>query len=162
MKRILVLVGACACALALVIGALSGCSGSAVSQTSEGQTNRSFMSQVNEIMSQFGVELESFVDAVSRGDVVNMRTQADNAYQVLDKLSSLEAPEELSDVKQQYIDGANKMREALDAYIDLYTEIDSGSFDQSKYEDRIEKVQALYDEGVSMLKAADEAAASKQ
>jgi hypothetical protein len=147
--------------LALVVGVMAGCA-----QTnqinSEQQANRTYMSQVNEIMDQLNKELDSFVDAVSRGDIVNMRTQADNAYKTLDKLSTLEAPEALADVQECYVEGTAKMREALDAYISLYTELDAGSFDQSTYTKRIAEVQELYDEGVVALKKGDETAASKQ
>lgn len=119
------------------------------------------MSQVNQTMVKLDGELDKFVDAVSRDDVVNMRTQADNAYRVLDELADIEAPEALADVKQGYVDGSNKLREALDGYVDLYTEASSEDFDWSKYDERIEKVQGLYDEGVSLMQQADEAASSK-
>lgn len=119
------------------------------------------MSQVNGIMSELGDNLDSFEGAVSRGDVVNMRTQADDAFKALDSLSSLEAPDELKDVQQKYVDGTAKLREALDGYITLYTDLKSDSFDQSTYASRLSKVQSLYDEGVELLKQADEAAANK-
>ena len=161
MKKTIAKWAACLCMLALVVGVMAGCA-----QTnqinSEQQANRTYMSQVNEIMDQLNKELDSFVDAVSRGDIVNMRTQADNAYKTLDKLSTLEAPEALADVQECYVEGTAKMREALDAYISLYTELDAGSFDQSTYTKRIAEVQELYDEGVVALKKGDETAASKQ
>mgnify|MGYP006896730393 CR=1 FL=1 len=37
--------------------------------------------------------LESFTDAVSRGDVVGMRTQADNAFKAIDDLNNLNVPD---------------------------------------------------------------------
>lgn len=162
MKRFYAVVILCVCVFALAAVALTGCSGNASSLTSEQQANRTYMSKVNEIMNQLGDQLDSFVDAVSRNDVVNMHTQSENAFTTLDQLSKLEAPEALADVHKKYIDGAGKMREALQEYIDLYTEIDAGSLDQSTYNKRIADVQSKYDEGVSMLKEADEAAASKQ
>ena len=161
MKRLTMTVVACACAFALALGVLGGCSPNAANPTDEQKANRAYMSQVNSIMTQLGDDLDSFVDAVSRGDVVNMRTQADNAYKELDQLANVEAPEPLAEVQKQYVDGTAKMREALDEYITLYTEASSESFDQSTYDDRVAEVQKLYDEGVEMLKAADEAAASK-
>lgn len=150
-----------ACALALACTALAACTASSPAADDAQQGNRAYMSQVNSVMGTLGDNLGSFVDAVSRGDVVNMRTQADNAYKTLDSLAAIEAPENLADVKQKYVDGTSKLREALDAYITLYTEIESDSFDQSTYADRLAKVQSLYDEGVDLLKQADEAAASK-
>lgn len=149
--------GALAASVALV-----GCAGpGANSLTDEQKANRAYMSQVNEAMTQLDTELDSFIEAVSRGDVVNMRTQADNAYKELDKLSKLEAPEALKDIKKDYVDGTAKLREALDEYIALYTEAANGgsSFDWSAYDERVKSIQSLYDEGVALLEAGDKAAA---
>ena len=162
MKRFILKIGSCVCALALATGVLAGCMGNAGAANPEQQANRAYMSQVNGVMDELGANLDSFVDSVSRGDVVNMRTQADNAYKTLDELNSLKVPDNLSDIQQKYLDGTSKLRKALDEYIELYTEISAGSFDQSKYASRIADIQALYDEGVAALKQGDEAAASKQ
>ena len=157
------IVGAIALACALVL-ALAGCMpGGQSEEEKKHAENRAFMSQVNETMSQLRDSLDQFIDAVSRDDVVGMRVQADNAYKVLDSLSDIKAPDEMSSVKDSYVNGANKMKEALDAYIALYTEMSAGddSFDMSTYQTRIEKVQSLYDEGVKALEAADAEAADK-
>lgn len=162
MKRIVMKIGACACVLALVTLFATGCANGASSANGEQQANRAYMSQVNGIMDELGTQLDTFVEAVSRGDVVNMRSQADNAYKALDELNSIEVPEELSEIQEKYTDGASKLREALNSYIDLYTEISAGSFDQSTYASRIASIQTTYDQGVEALKQGDEAAASKQ
>lgn len=159
MKRFAASFVMCAIAVLVAAGALVGCANNASSLNSEQQANRAYMSQVNAAMAQLGEDLDSFVAAVSRGDVVNMRTQADNAYKALDALDAAEAPEALADVKKEYVEGTTKMREALDAYIALYTDIESGSFSQSTYETRIAEIQKKYDEAVEQLKKADEAAA---
>ena len=154
--------GLVAAALAASI-ALGGCAGAGQVETAteEQQANRAFMSQVNEAMMQLDTDLDSFDDAVSRGDVVNMRTQADNAYKSLDKLSDIEAPEALKDIKQKYVDGSAKLREALDGYIELYTTAQKkgDDFDWSKYDDEIKEIQKAYDEGVKTLEEGDKAAA---
>lgn len=154
--------GSLACAAALLCCMLFGCANSTTSVTTESQqANRAYMSQVNEIMESLDDGLDLFVDAVSRGDIVNMRTQADNAYRALDKLGSLEAPDELADVQEKYLSGTEKLREALDAYISLYTDASSDSFDWSTYDNRIKEIQDLYDEGLQDLEDGDKAAASK-
>lgn len=154
---------ALACVVVLACGLLAGCANTAANNAnSEQQANRAYMSQVNEIMEQLDSGLDSFIDAVSRGDVVNMRTQADNAFQILDKLNDLEVPEELSDVHEKYVEGADKLRGALDGYISLYTDMSGASFDQSTYDDRIAQIQKLYDDGVALMQEADEAAAGKE
>ena len=162
-KRLVIRIACLLCVAALSCGLLFGCAGGASNAANQAQqANRAYMSQVNQLMDELGDRLDSFVDAVSRGDIVNMRTQADNAYKTLDKLAALEAPEALTDVQGYYTDGTKKMRDALDAYINLYTELEAGSFDQSTYSKRIADVQKLYDEGVETLKKGDEAAAAKQ
>ena len=116
------------CVSAMLAVALSGCMQQASTQGNDQQSeNREYMTQVNQKMDDLDSRLSDFVDAVSRGDVVTMRTQADNAFKVLDDLSSLEAPEPLKDVAAGYVDGANSLKDALNSYIQLYTEIDGAT-----------------------------------
>ena len=154
--------GVAMCAAMLAASVMGGCVGGAAVQASEEQqANRAYMSQVNQTMDELDSNLEGFVDAVSRGDVVNMRSQADNAYKSLDKIEDLEVPEGMSDIQDNYVDGTKKLREALDEYIKLYTEASSSSFDWSTYDKRIADIQKLYDDGVAALEAGDKAAADK-
>lgn len=154
------------CASALLVAALSGCMQQTANQANDQQSeNREYMTQVNQKMDDLDSRLSDFTDAVSRGDVVTMRTQADNAFKVLDELSSLEAPEPLKDVATGYVDGANSLKDALNSYIQLYTDIDSATaaqpFDWSTYDSRLQEIQGAYNAGIDKLKAADEAAAGK-
>ena len=146
----------CACAIIGVLGACSPGTAASASKTAE-QVNRAYMSQVNEAMVKLDENLDQFVDATSRGDVVAMRTQADNAYQTLDALAAIEAPEDMKDIRDQYLNGTGKLREALDSYIDLYAEAAAAgdSYDWSAQSNRIKQIQAKYDEGVKALKDAD-------
>ena len=155
------------CAGVLMAGVLGGCAGTATTEEEEAQqANRDYMSQVNSIMEELDEELESFTDAVSRDDVVGMSTQADNAYKVLDELEDLEVPEGLEEIQEDYLAGADSLEQALDAYVELYTEIDAAEddedFDWSSYEDRLAEVQTLYDEGIAQFEAADTAAAEME
>ncbi len=162
-RKHIVLISALVCTLALTCGMLVGCMNPAANTAStEQQANRAYMSQVNEIMDELGTGLDSFTDAVSRNDIVNMRTQAENAYQALDKLDDLEAPDALKDVQEKYVDGSKKLREALDDYITLYADMNGESFDQSTYDSRIADIQKLYDEGVKLMQEGDETAAGKE
>lgn len=162
---------ACAlCAGALAMGLLAGCttsttdSGSA--EESAQELNRAYMSQVNEIMDDLDEQLEAFVDAVSRDDLVTMRTQAEAAFDTLDALDELEVPDGLETIHENYVDGADSLEEALNAYIDLYAEVSADdaqeSFDWDTYDERLAEVQELYDAGISALQAADEAAAAME
>lgn len=158
MTRIL----AALCAAVLMVGMLVGCAG--IEQNSEEAKaqaeNRQFMSDVNAIMEELSQRLDSFNDAVSRGDVITMRTQADDAFKVLDNLESLEAPEVLQDVKQGYVDGSKQLKDALNAYIALYTDLaaNPSAVSTDAYKERLASIQDTYDQAVEKLKSTDEAA----
>ena len=158
MTRIL----AALCAAVLMVGTLAGCAG--IEQNSEEAKaqaeNRQFMSDVNAIMEELSQRLDSFNDAVSRGDVITMRTQADDAFKVLDNLESLEAPEVLQDVKQGYVDGSKQLKDALNAYIALYTDLaaNPSAVSTEAYKERLASIQDTYDQAVEKLKSTDEAA----
>ena len=68
------------CAAVLSCGLLAGCAGQGNTATQEQKDNRAYMSQVNELMVELDEGLDSFVAAVSRNDIVNMRLQAENAF----------------------------------------------------------------------------------
>ena len=161
-KRLVTRIACLLCVAALSCGLLFGCAGGASNAANQTQqANRAYMSQVNQLMDELGDRLDSFVDAVSRGDVVNMRSQADEAYKTLDKLAAIEAPEALADVQEKYVSGTTKLREALDAYIVLYSSVASQEgIDQGEYDSQLAEIQALYDEGVALLEEADETAAN--
>ena len=161
MNRSIAVKMATAVCVAALSAVLAGCApGASTSATEAQQANRAYMSQVNETMAELDANLDQFVAAVSRGDVVNMRTQADNAYKTLDKLANIEAPEDLKDVKDDYVNGTTKLREALDEYISLYTDAAksdaSGDVDKAAFNKRIAEIQSLYDEGVALLQKGDE------
>ena len=153
------------CAVALMTVALGGCA-QQDNQASQQQTeNRQYMTQVNQVMEDLNSKLDSFTDAVSRGDVVGMRTQADNAYKAIDELNGLKPPEGLKEIQTEYVDGTGKLKEALNDYIELYTEIDSATeeqpFDWSSYDKRIDDIKKLYDEGIGKLQSGDNKASEK-
>ena len=158
MTRIL----AALCAAVLMVGMLVGCAG--IEQNSEEAKaqaeNRQFMSDVNAIMEELSQRFGSFNDAVSRCDVITMRTQADDAFKVLDNLESLEAPEVLQDVKQGYVDGSKQLKDALNAYIALYTDLaaNPSAVSTDAYKERLASIQDTYDQAVEKLKSTDEAA----
>lgn len=149
----------------LMVAALGGCAQQDTATAQQQSENRQYMTQVNQTMDDLKSRLESFTDAVSRGDVVGMRTQADNAFKAIDDLNGLEAPDDLKDVQQEYVDGAAKLEEALSEYVSLYTEIDSATdaqpFDWASYDDRVAQIQSLYDEGTGKLQSGDNKASEK-
>ncbi len=156
MKRL----AAIACITLVAAVGLTGCAG--LEQTSEEAKaqaeNRQYMSDVNATIEQLSQRLDGFEDAVSRGDVVTMRTQADDAFRTLDSLAALQPPEVLKDVQQGYVDGCNQLKGALNDYIALYTDVANGSANGGAYADRLAAVQEAYNAGVDKLRATDEAA----
>lgn len=164
MRKTTVKVAAIVCIMALGCAMLVACAGGNNQANSEQRANRNYMSQVNQTMEKLNEQLEAFVDAVSRDDIVNMRTQADNAYKVLDELNAIEAPESLADIKEGYVKGTTELRGALDDYISLYTEMKNAgnSMDVATFEQQLTAVQERYDKGVKLLQEADEAAAAKK
>ncbi len=157
---------ALAAVLAMLSALLVACSGQSATESAQETANRQYMSQVNQVMEDLQASLEDFTDAVSRDDVVAMQTQAENALAVLDELESIEAPEDLSDVHQCYVEGADLLRQALNDYVSLYIEISSASddnpFDWSSYEERLEQIQSTYDEGIAKLQEGDSLAAGEE
>ena len=165
MAHTMVKLTATVCAAALSVAVLGGCtSQQQTSAASQAQSdNRAYMTQVNQTMETLHTRLDGFSDAVSRGDVVTMRTQADNAFMALDEFEGQEAPDALKDVKQYYVDGSQQLENALNAYIQLYTEIDSATdaqpFDWSTYDQRLADIQSAYNSGIEKLQEGDKIAA---
>ncbi len=162
-KRILAAVFAAALMGCLM---LTGCaqtqSQQPANQEEAGPTSQSFMSDMNMASAKLQEKMDGFADAVSREDLVSMQMQADAAYGAIDDMAAVEAPEELSDLKQRYVDACGQLKEALSQYVALYQEIKTATtrapFDYSTYADRIAQVQTAYDAGLQALKDADQAA----
>ena len=153
---------AVACAAALSAGILAGCQSPATGATDQQQANRTYMTKVNQAVEDLNLRLADFDEAVAQGNAVNMRTKADDAFAAIDALQAVDTPDAMKDLQQNYVDGCTKLKDALSAYIDLYTEIDSATeehpFDYATYDDRLKAVQDAYNEGIDKLKAADEEA----
>ena len=162
MKRNLIRLIATVCSTVLLAGLLAGCMSPNTGATDQQRANRTYMTKVNQAMEDLNSRLGDFDDAVARGDVVTMRTQADNAYKAIDELSAIDTPDAMADLQKNYVDGCNTLKDALNAYVDLYTEIsaatDEHPFDYATYDDRIKAVQDTYNKGIDQLKAADEQA----
>lgn len=146
----------------ITLGACAPQGGESADQQTQ---NRQYMTQVNQIMEDLQENLDGFNDAVARGDIVGMRTQADNAFQVVDKLEALEVPDDLKDIHKSYLDGVAGLKEALSGYVDLYTETQTEtkekSFDWDTYGDRLKEIQQLYDDSIKKLQDGDTKATEK-
>lgn len=149
--------------VALVLAVLPGCSQPAPQAQEEKKATASdYMVSLNQNASILSEKLADFATAVEAGDVSAMQAKADAAFAVLDDMANLEAPEELSELRDKYNNAANSLRMALEDYLKLYLEIENspdGNANYSDYAVRIESVQKEYDEGLNLLEEADKMAA---
>lgn len=160
------------CAFALML-ALAGCAAPQVDAPAEGEdkplSSSEYMAQVNQTVEELNERLQSFNDAVSRQDPITMRTQADSAFAVLDQLAAIEAPDDVKDLRDQYVQGCDQLKGALNDYVNLYSEMTAAKaqaessryndpFDASVYADRIAEIQNQYNEGIQTLEDADSSA----
>lgn len=154
-----------ACVAAACFAALPGCATTSQATSEEAQAqanNRQYMSRVNQISMDIADSLSDFEAAVQSGDLAAMRTAANAASRSVDELSSLEAPEALSDIKAGYVDGCSELRDALSDYIQLYADVADSeeSLDSASYEERLSAIQERYDAAVQKISDADALAAS--
>ncbi len=148
--------------LGLALMLAQGCSMAAQSgQETPAQKHRSFMSQVNSYMDEFSKNMESFSEAVAKNDIVAIKMASEKAFKIFDEVNSIDAPDDLSDVKQKYCDGIKKVEEALSDYIKLFSDSSAPGFENATYNERIDAIQKKYNEGADLLKQGDETAASK-
>ena len=143
---------------------LGGCMANPAANTEQAD-NRAYMTQVNLIMGDLQTGLDSFNEAVSRDDLLRLKTQASNAFKAIDDLSAIEPPEVTKDIQASYVDGCNDLKDALNLYIDLFTEIENATeadpFDYSTYDARLKEIQDTYDSGIAHLEEGDKKATDK-
>ena len=126
--------------------------------------NRQYMSSVNQAVAELSDRLQGFEDAVSRRDPITMRTQADDAFKVLDVLSTMEVPDDMKELNEGYVQACEMLEEALSSYIDLYSDISAsrGGSDAQSIQEQIDQIQSKYDEGIDLLEATDKKATELQ
>lgn len=154
-------------ACALCASLLGGCMVQAANpEATRGEENRQYMAQVNQIVDDLELQLESFKDAVSSDDLAAMKIEANGAFRLVDGLSALEPTEDMKAVHEAYTQGCADLENALSLYLELYTDIanatEESPFDYSEYDERLAEIQEAYDSGIEQLKAGDDAVASMQ
>ena len=154
------------CATLMGISLLCGCSGASTVVDDEAAQNRQFMASVNQIMVAMQSSFDGFNEAVGSGDIVAMKFRLDSVSDCIGQLDKLDAPEDLADIKQNYVEGVTALQSAIEAYTALYSEIasteDRSAVDMSSFADRLSEINATYQDGIAKLQAGDEAAASKE
>jgi len=161
MKKRSALVVGVMCVCALMVCALCACSSKAQTAEQQAQSeNRAYMTTMNEIANELMTQLEGLSVAVLSGDTVTVTSKAKDALEVLNQLSEISVPDALADVHEHYKAACESLSAALTGYIDLYANAKDTS--SAEYVAALAKIQEKYNDGIAELKAADEAAASKQ
>ena len=142
---------------------LAGCSSpSSMELENQPVTASQYMVNLNDTTGRLSEKLTEFSQSVGSGKISAMQTKAQEAYAILDEMSALEAPEDVTDIKNAYDDAATQLKGALNDYMALYTEIydssETSGFDYSTYSQRIEDIQKQYDGAIGALEDADKKA----
>lgn len=147
-----------------LMGALAGCSSSgqtdAADSSSSASANRDYMSSANTIIEQLQENLTDFSEAVSDDNLVSMKTAAKKAYANIDSFKQLQPTDTLKPVHSEYVKGCNDLKDALEQYIDLFSDQKKSKLSDAQYKQRLKKIQAKYDSGMNHLKAGDKKATS--
>lgn len=147
---------ACACAL---VFALTGCVSAGDNNpdnSSPAAQNRQYMSQLNQKMDSLQDTMNQFQDALGKRDTVTMRAKAQDVSKIVQDVNNTDAPDKLNDVKNEYAEGLSTLEQALNSYVDLYTEQQNGQITQDQFNDQAKKIQDTYNQGADQLKSADQ------
>ena len=117
-KRTIARVLAVALGAALALGALAGCQSPATGATDQQQANRTYMTKVNQAVEELNTRLGEFDEAVAQESVVNMRNKANSAFEAIDALAAIDTPDAMKDLQTNYVDGCNKLKDALREGVD--------------------------------------------
>ena len=155
-----IIIGAVIASLMLGLFALASCAPRETEAEKAAKANREYMSAVNQIMDEIAGELTVFSGELRDEDLVGMSSCLANVTRQINALGALTAPEALKAIGNDYKEGCELLKQALQAYVDLYTEINAAgsSYDYSQYNTRITHIQNIYDDGLEKLADADKAA----
>lgn len=142
---------------------MSGCaSGQPASTEEKPITAAGYMNAMAKSSKQLSESLGAFSEAVADGDVSALQSKVDSAYEVLDQMEALEAPDEVKSVKGKYDEAIGSLRNALKDYLAIFLEIENApegiQYDFSGYSQQLESVQKAYDQGLNLLEEADKMA----
>lgn len=154
------LVVLCVVLTGVLAGCASGNQASSSSSSDAASANRDYMSSANTIIEQLQDNLTDFSTAVSDDNLVAMRAAAKKAYQSIDDFKQLQPTDTLKPVHSEYVKGCDDLKDALEQYIDLFSDQKKSKLTDAQYQKRLKKIQAKYDSGMDHLKAGDEKATS--
>lgn len=152
--KVLAMVGA-VCALVFALAGCTSVDGSNPDDDPPAAQNRQYMAQLNQQMDSLQDTMNQFQDALGKSDTVTMRARAQDVSKIVQDVNTADAPDKLGDVKNEYAQGLSTLDQALNSYVDLYTQQQSGQITQDQFNDQVQQIQQTYDQGVDQLKTAD-------
>lgn len=120
----------------------------------------SYLAQINSISQDFKNIISDFETDVKNKDIDSMKNKLSEADKLIEDFKSIDAPEPCKDVASAYSDGFMKLQQALSKYVQIYSDINSGSA-TSDTSQQITEIQNLYNQALEQLRQADKLAAEK-
>jgi hypothetical protein len=152
----------CAAVFALMLAACTPPQATS-SQDDNVSANRQYMSALSQMSDDLAAKLQGFSEAASRNDTVSMRTQADNAFQVIELMPPEGAPDDLKELRDGYMEACDELADALTSYLELYDDAAGSSpLSRDAYAARVKEIQDTYDEAISKLSDTDQKATELQ
>ena len=103
-----------------------------------------------------GVLMVAALGGCAQQDTAAAQQQSENRQYMTQVNQTMD---DLKSRLESFTDGTADLKDALNSYIDLYTEIDSATeeqpFDYSTYDQRIQDIKSKYDEGIGKLQSGD-------
>lgn len=152
-------IGIMGCLMAAAL-ALPGCVAASeqVSTDEHAAEHRAYMAQLGNQAKEIDAVLNQFQSAVGAKDVVAMRAATAKAGDIVAAVATTEAPEKLAETKDSYVAGLEQLQQALEAYTQLYADVEAAVVNENDFSVRLAEVQSAYDAGVEAVKAADDKA----
>ena len=161
MKKFLILFSSCL-GVFLSLCLLSACSAKmSAGELSSSEKDRAYLAQVNDLLTDMDGDLKSFTDATSRNDLVAVQSNAKKINYLISSISNLDVPDDMKSVHDQYVSGCNALNRALNDYVCLYCDVINRGADVNapEYAQKLAAIQSLYNNGLKVLKDADQALA---
>ena len=129
------------------------------SEPSAAEKDRSYLAQVNDLLSNMDSDLKSFTDAASRNDLVAVQSNAKKINDTISSINNLDVPDDMKTVHDKYVSGCDSLKQALNNYVSLYCDVINrgGDINAPEYSQKLSDIQNLYNTGLKVLKEADQA-----
>lgn len=143
----------------VALAGLSACQGFGLSQNDINKaSSTAYLTEINKITKEFGNTLSDFQNCIKEKDVNGMKDKVDFCQTIIDDFNKVEAPENCKAAQKSYSDAFLQLQQALKDYTQIYKDFSEGTQPSNVLQQRIVKVQESYNQGMELLKKADEEA----